>query len=130
MYITLPYSMVEPIRELLDAGVQSDRGERDERWEESLREEMMAAKVELRSTLAHVDMTLRDIAHLKVGDVIPLELPDLVEVKAEDMPVFRGQLGVSEGNYAIKVKEWIQHRKRKPLHEFLAEAEQMMADRR
>lgn len=123
MYITLPYAMVEPIRELLDAGVQSDRGERDERWEESLREEMMNAKVELASVLAQVELTLRDIAHLKVGDVIPLELPEMVEVKAEEMPIFRGQLGISGGNYAIKVRDWIQHRKRKPLHEFIAEAE-------
>lgn len=130
MYITLPYSMVEPIRELLDAGVQSDRGEKDERWEESLREEMMSAKVELASTLTQFDMTLRQIAHLKVVDILPLEIPELVEVKAEDMPVFRGQLGVSDGSYAVKVTEWIEHRKRKPLHEFLAEAEQIMADRR
>jgi len=127
MYITLPYSMLEPIRELLDAGVQSDRGERDERWESSLREEIMVAKVELSSILAHVELSLRDIAGLKKGDVIPLELPELVEVLAEDMPIFRGRLGVSDGNYAIKVQDWIQHHKRKPLHELVEEAER--ADR-
>ena len=31
MHITLPYAMIEPIRELLDAGVQSDVTEKDER---------------------------------------------------------------------------------------------------
>ena len=40
-YICLPYSMLEPIRELLDAGVQSDRGEKDERWEKAMREEIL-----------------------------------------------------------------------------------------
>ncbi len=123
MYIALPYSMLEPIRELLDAGVQSDRGERDERWEESLRDEMIGAQVELSSNMGMVELSLRDIAKLKKGDVIPMEMPELVEVMAEEMPVFKGKLGVYEGNYAVKVENWIQHRKRKPLHEFIEEAE-------
>ena len=33
---------------LLDAGVQSDRGERDERWEQAMREEVMGASVEIK----------------------------------------------------------------------------------
>jgi flagellar motor switch protein FliM len=127
MYIALPYSMVEPIRELLDAGVQSDRGEKDERWEQSLREEIESANVELSSVLGHLELTLRDIARLKRGDVIPLELPELVQVRAEEMPVFHGRLGVSDGNYAVKVTDWIQHRKRKPLHEFIEEAKRFSA---
>ncbi len=32
IHVTLPYSMLEPIRELLDAGIQSDRNDRDESW--------------------------------------------------------------------------------------------------
>jgi flagellar motor switch protein FliM len=124
MYITLPYSMLEPIRELLDAGVQSDRGERDERWEESLRDEIKGAEVELSGVLARTTLSLRKVAELKVGDVIPLEDPDLVEVLAEEMPVFRGSIGTFDGNYAIKVQDWLQHRKRKPLREFIEEAEQ------
>ncbi len=123
MYITLPYSMVEPIRELLDAGVQSDRGERDERWEESLREEMVGAQVELSSVLCNLELSLRDIAKLRKGDVIPIELPETVDVLAEEMPIFKGKLGSFEGNYAIKVDSWIKNRKRKPLHEFIEEAE-------
>jgi flagellar motor switch protein FliM len=122
MYITLPYSMLEPVRELLDAGVQSDQGEADERWEESLRDEILSAKVELSSIFANVELSLRDIAKLKKGDVIPIEMPEKVEVRAEELPVFRGKMGISDGNYAVKLEEWIEHRKRKPLHEFIEEA--------
>ncbi|MFT5392234.1 MAG: flagellar motor switch protein FliM, partial [Gammaproteobacteria bacterium] len=32
LHLTLPYSMVEPIRELLDNGMQSDREDADDRW--------------------------------------------------------------------------------------------------
>ena len=40
LHITMPYSMIEPLRELLDAGVASDRVEHDERWAQALKEEI------------------------------------------------------------------------------------------
>ncbi|MCU7795879.1 MAG: flagellar motor switch protein FliM [Candidatus Thiodiazotropha sp. (ex Myrtea spinifera)] len=118
-HVCLPYSMLEPIRELLDAGVQSDRGERDERWEHSLREEILAAKVELSSTLADVQMSVKELASLKKGDIIPFEMPSEVEVEAAEVPVFKARLGVADGNYSLKVSEWLQKSKRKGLHEYL-----------
>ena len=32
LHVVMPYSMIEPLREVLDSGVQSDRAEQDERW--------------------------------------------------------------------------------------------------
>lgn len=107
LHICLPYSMVEPIRDLLDAGVQSDRGDKDERWEKSLREEILGAKVELSSVLTEAQISMRELAALKEGDIIPLDIPEVVEVCAAEVPIFRGQVGVSEGNYAIKIRERI-----------------------
>jgi flagellar motor switch protein FliM len=118
-HICLPYSMIEPIRELLDAGVQSDRGERDERWERSLRDEILAAQVELTSTLAEVSMSVKQLAGLKKGDIIAFDMPEEVDVEAAEVPVFKGRLGVSDGNYALKVTQWIPRRRRKGLHEYL-----------
>lgn len=118
-YLCLPYSMLEPIRELLDAGVQSDRGEKDERWEESMREEVMGASIELHSTLTHIDLTLRDITHLEVGDIIPIELDEEVEVCAENLPLFRGNLGVHNKNYAIKISNWIKRNQQRGLRELM-----------
>ncbi|ABI56328.1 flagellar motor switch protein FliM [Alkalilimnicola ehrlichii MLHE-1] len=110
IHVTLPYTMIEPIRELLDAGVQSDRNEVDERWTRSLREEMKFAEVELSSVLTEVEVSLRDVMNMKPGDIIPVELPEAVKVYAEDMPVFRGRYGVRHGNTAIKITERIQPR--------------------
>ena len=118
-HVCMPYSMVEPIRELLDAGVQSDRGERDERWERSLREQIMDARVELSSTLTEVTMSLRRVSHLEKGDIIPIDIPDLVEVHAADTPVFLAKLGVSEGNYSLKITEWIETNRHSGLHDYL-----------
>jgi flagellar motor switch protein FliM len=109
-HVTMPYSMVEPIREVLDAGVQSDRSDIDERWVNALREEMKEAEVELSSTLTETEVTLRDVLELKAGDVIPIEIPGMVTLRAENIPVFRGRFGVAQGNCAIKVVDKVRHR--------------------
>ena len=95
--------MVEPIRQLLDAGVQSDRSDRDERWTQSIREEMKQARVGMKSTLVETSITLRELNKLKAGDVIPIELPKLVTLEAENTPVFRGKFSVHNGSRAVKL---------------------------
>jgi flagellar motor switch protein FliM len=105
LHITMPYSMLEPIRDLLDAGVQSDRSERDERWTLALREEIKEAHVEVDASLTKLQLSLREIMQMKAGDIIPLELPDLITVCAEEVPVFKGIYGASRGNVAVKIQE-------------------------
>ncbi len=104
-HVTIPYTNIEPIREQLNAGVQSDRNEVDERWTRSLREEMKSAEVELSSTLAQVQISLRDLRKLKAGDIIPCDVPELVVVEVEGVPVFRARYGESGGQAAIKIVE-------------------------
>jgi len=128
-YICLPYAMLEPIRELLDAGVQSDRGERDERWEQAMREEVMNASVEVSSRLAEITLTLSELASLQVGDIIPLDLAEVVDVDAEELPICHGTLGVHHGNYAIKVTEWIPRHSGRSLQELATDKPQSGRDR-
>jgi len=103
IHITLPYSMLEPIRELLDAGIQSDRNDRDESWAIMLREQLDTAEVELSSVLAKRRMSLRELTRLKIGDVLPIEMPKQVPLCVEGIPVFTGEFGVSNERNAIKI---------------------------
>jgi flagellar motor switch protein FliM len=103
MHITMPYSMIEPIRDLLDAGVQSDRSDVDERWSVAVREELKSAPINLSSTLAEVELTLGQILNLNAGDIIPVDIPEKVTLCAEEVPVYEGLFGVSNGNNAIKI---------------------------
>ncbi len=107
LHVTMPYSMVEPIRELLDAGVQSDRSEVDERWRIAIREEMKSAQIELTSVLTETELTVRELMALKPGDVIPIDMPETVVLRSEDIPLFRGRFGVSNGSRAVKITERI-----------------------
>ncbi len=103
LHVTYPYAMLEPIRELLMAGVQSDRAEFDERWTAALREEMKEARVEVACTLTEAELTLRELMNLGAGDVIPIEFSPTVVAKVEGLPAFRCQYGMHRGNKALKV---------------------------
>jgi len=104
LHVTVPYSMIEPLRDILDSGVQSDRVERDERWVVSLREEIEDADIELVTVLGHSTVTLAELVNLKAGDIIPCDFTGRVQVFAEDVPIFRGALGFSRGQLAVKVE--------------------------
>lgn len=106
-HISLPYSMLEPIRELLDAGVQSDKEDTDLRWSKALRDEIMDVKVELTTHMLDVEMTLQDIMDLKAGDIIPIDMPEYITVLVEDLPTFRAKLGRSRDNLALKIADKI-----------------------
>lgn len=109
VHVAMPYSMIEPIRELLDAGIQSDRGDTDDRWQNALKSEILTAEIEIRSKLAEKQLTLSDILEFRAGDVIPIDMPDTVRLIAEDVPIFSGKVGVSDGYYAIQVTDEIKH---------------------
>ncbi len=108
-HVALPYSMVEPIRELLDAGVQSDKGDADVRWSKALREEIMDVNVELKTQLLETQLTLRQIQGLKKGSIIPVDLPEELLVYIEELPTFHAKLGRTKEKYAIKITEKLKH---------------------
>ncbi|WP_017942235.1 MULTISPECIES: flagellar motor switch protein FliM [unclassified Thioalkalivibrio] len=107
LHVTLPYSMIEPIREQLDTGIQSDRSDVDQRWMHALQEEIQTAEVEISSILAETEVTVRELLDIQPGDIIPVDLPDKISLQVEDIPMFRGKFGVSNGLNAIQVSERI-----------------------
>jgi flagellar motor switch protein FliM len=106
--IVFPYSMIEPIRTLLDAGVQSDHGDIDDRWAILLKEELMHAKINMQALFVEKKLPLSDLINFKAGDIIPIDMPEQVVILAEDMPIIRGQYGVHQGNTAVKVEEIVE----------------------
>ncbi|ABN62401.1 MULTISPECIES: flagellar motor switch protein FliM [Shewanella] len=106
-HITMPYSMIEPIRELLDAGVQSDKQDTDMRWSQALHDEIMDVKVGFDANIVEHELTLKDVMNFKAGDIIPIELPEYIMMKIEDLPTYRCKMGRSRDNLALKIYEKI-----------------------
>lgn len=111
LHITLPYSMLEPIRELLDTGLQSDRSADDGRWSKAMREEIMHAPVDIRANLAEATLNVGQIHKLKVGDIIPIDMPNKVVAMVEGIPMFRASYGEHNDKAALKVLKMIEHPK-------------------
>ncbi|NVC93636.1 flagellar motor switch protein FliM [Vibrio parahaemolyticus] len=107
-HVVMPYSMVEPIRELLDAGVQSDKMETDVRWSSALREEIMDCPVNFRVNLLEKNISLRDLMELQPGDIIPIEMPEHATMFVEDLPTYRVKMGRADDKLAVQISQEIE----------------------
>ncbi|VVQ07526.1 Flagellar motor switch protein FliM [Pseudomonas fluorescens] len=110
LHVTMPYSMIEPVREMLDAGFQSDLDDQDERWVNALRQDVMDVDVPIGATVARRQLKLRDILHMQPGDIIPVEMPEDMIMRANGVPAFKVKMGSHKGNLALQVIEPIERR--------------------
>jgi flagellar motor switch protein FliM len=106
MHICLPYSMVEPIRDVLYSTMHSEQAASDKRWTGLLTQQLQLADVELVADLGTADVTLRDIVHLKTGDVIPLNIAEKIKAAVDGIPVMECSYGVRNGVYALKIDKF------------------------
>ena len=103
-HVCLPYSMVEPLRDILASTMQADRTEVDNRWVNLMQRQVQAAEVELVATLATAKITLGQILNLKQGDVIMVDIPEKLVADVSGIPVLECSYGTVSGNYALKVE--------------------------
>ncbi len=107
MHICMPYSMVEPIRDLLYSSMQSDHLVSDRRWIGTLTRQLQSADVELVARLGSTHIPLGQILSMKVGDVIPIHIEETVAAEVGQVPVMECRYGVQNGQYALKVERFI-----------------------
>ncbi|MGZ8163153.1 MAG: flagellar motor switch protein FliM [Methylobacter sp.] len=100
--IVMPYSMIEPIRALLDT-IGDDSAETDIQWKLALRNEILGAEVSVNSPMVGKTLSIREVLNLKKGDVIPVDMPKTVLLKVQGVPVFTGKACTSEGYYAVQI---------------------------
>jgi flagellar motor switch protein FliM len=107
MHICFPYSMLEPIRDLLYSTMQSDQLSTDKRWIGTLRKQLQGAEVEVVAQLGSGKVSLRDILKLKPGDVIPINIPQHIEALVDNVPLMMCTYGQQNGQYALKLEKFI-----------------------
>ena len=104
-HVCFPYSMIEPIRDVLYSSMQADRMEADNRWVKLLSHQVQTAEVDLVANLGQAPVTLGEILDLKVGDVISLEIPEAIVAEVDGVPVFECRYGIKNGQYALRVNK-------------------------
>ena len=105
IHFCIPYSTLEPIRDVLYSTMQGDAAEPDRRWVNLLKEQIQSADVELVAELATAPATVEQLLSFKAGDFIELDLQPGIEAKISGVPVLECHYGISNGRYALKVDQ-------------------------
>ncbi len=109
MHFCTPYSMIEPIRDILTSSLQGETLEMDKRWIRLMTQQIQTAEVEIIVDLGVAKSSLGKILNMKVGDVIPIAVPATVEAKVDGVPVMECTYGKLNGQYALRVEKLITH---------------------
>ena len=105
LHVCMPYSMLEPIRDVLDNVRQGDHMEADKRWGRLLSQQVQSAEVELVVNLGHIELTFDQLLGMQVGDVIELEIAQPIVAEVDEVPVMECKCGVFNGQYALRVEQ-------------------------
>ncbi len=104
--ICIPYSMIEPIRDVLIRPLQDTSTDSiDQRWVHQLSRQVRSADVELIADFAHIPSDISGLLKLQVGDVLPLTIPTVVTAHVGGVPVMECSYGTFNGQYALRLKK-------------------------
>jgi flagellar motor switch protein FliM len=103
IHFCIPYSTLEPIRDVLYSSIQGDSAEPDRRWVNLLKEQIKSAEVDLIAELGTAHATVEQLLSFKPGDFVELDLLPMIQAKVDGVPVFDCHYGTSDGHYAIKI---------------------------
>ena len=107
VHFCIPYSTLEPIRDVLYSTIQGDSAEPDRRWVNLLKQQIQSAEVDLVAELAHAGATVEQLLSFKPGDFIELDLDPMIQAKVDGVPVFDCHYGTSNNRYSIKIDKLI-----------------------
>lgn len=110
LHVCLPYSMIEPVRDLLSRPFQeTDSNEADARWSGQINQQMRRAQVQLAARFAQIESSIGHLLALKKGDVLPIDVPTEVIASVDDVPTLRCGYGTHKNRYALRVIEHLNH---------------------
>jgi flagellar motor switch protein FliM len=105
IFICIPYSTLEPIRDVLYSTLQGDAMSTDNRWLQLLTKQVQMAEIDLVAELGNTTATVQELLHLGVGDFIPLPLSESITAKVDGVPLFDCKYGTLNNHYALKINE-------------------------
>ena len=102
----LPQSMLEPVREKLEMGVQAEPvAGQGEQFATKLQNALLDVPLDVAVKLGQFSLPLKQIRDLNVGDVLPIDKPGTAEVCIADFPGYHAEIGEQSGKIAVKLTE-------------------------
>ena len=117
--LLLPYATLEPIRKMLLQNFMGEKFGRDNIWEGHLASELWSAKIEIQAVLDELQIPLKRLLNLQVGETVFLNAsPDSkVEVRCGDIRLTDGRVGRIGHKVAVRVESPISDRAKKSILE-------------
>lgn len=109
IHCCMPYSMIEPIRDLLTSSLQGETLDVDKRWTKMMTQQIQSAEVEIVANMGSANTTLGNILNMQVGDVIPLNIPEIIQATVDQVPVMECSYGTLNGQYALRVEKLLSY---------------------
>ena len=109
MTLCIPYSTLEPVRDKLQAGYQSENMEIDKAWTNKFRDCLMTSDVDVVVELGRSHISCKELLNLQKGDVIRLDqyATDSLNVYVEDIVKYKAFPGLYKGNLAGQISQLI-----------------------
>lgn len=101
-HIAIPYNSLEPIKPLLKSAVDKPR-EGDQQWSKDFSDVVFDSPLEIQGLISETPISLRDLLNLKEGDFIPLSNNHLATFFSEQIPLFKAEIGATNGMISAKV---------------------------
>ena len=107
--LLMPRSCHRPIQEAVTRVLRAPSTRTDPLWAKRLRQEVSRAHVGIEAYILQGTMTLNDLMHLKIGQVLPLPIHAVkqIRLRSGDKPLYKCSLGKVGSNFSVKVSDLI-----------------------
>ncbi|WP_343552935.1 flagellar motor switch protein FliM [Pantoea sp.] len=106
--ICIPFSTIEPLRELLSNPPMDNSRYEDSNWRGLLASQMRETQLEVVAQFSELDTRLSNVMQMKKGDVLSLDKQEFIEACVGGVPVFTAKYGSVNNQYALKVEQMVQ----------------------
>ncbi|WP_280549030.1 flagellar motor switch protein FliM [Halomonas sp. 11-S5] len=107
--ICMPYAMIEPLRDLLTNPLSDGSQDQDGTWTKRIAGEIRHSEVELVANFTDIASRIAHVMALKTGDVLPMELPEMVTASVDGVPVMECEYGSQHEQRALRVLHIFDH---------------------
>ena len=107
LHVCMPYSMLEPVKDLLYSTMQGEHMAVDKRWLQLLSKQVQSAHIELIATLGIANLTVEQVLKIHSGDVIPLEVNENITACVDGVPMMECKYGAFNNQYALKIEKML-----------------------
>lgn len=108
IFLMIPYSSIEPIRDRLTSTIHSEQLEVDKSWQKRIINNVAVAQITGNVILGKTEITVSELLGLKVGDVIELDNDVVKELifYVQGIPKMMGVPVISHNKYALQINKF------------------------